>query len=587
MELKLARILCVLFFLLTGVSFAVDISCLEGDSDCNGPYSVNENAKTGFEIHGFAISDMEVSNLSKLTVKLSDYGATGADSLFDASVSSTKDTAYIVVKNGAKLDYEKIQPTHVVVLTVSDGEFVDTLIRAIIVLDMDDASVEPVVAIDCINYEGTPDVRCMYHRINQVRQARLFIVPTGEDLTYKNAIPGASFYVYAPKAPSDSVKLLLKDSESPVFHKQKVTSNDSGYVRLTVNAPYPIHNVALGTSEGETMEDPIVSLVYNFYAPEIEFCLDKECKNPVTDTTSLKKDLNDSLIVYARAYIPIGPEKGKIDSTLTNTFYIKDVNENLRFYSLDGVEISDSKIDFTNGQATFVIMAKKAVSEGQTFSLNSFVDPLDETKYIVSQKFLGSIQFVDSAKSELDTVSTTEPDASEFQIPADSDSLENEINDTQDDYRMPIVRIEYPISGTVTQSSFVDVNWTVNGVYQDTLNRQALEPGENWIVREYCDKAGKCSRDSVSVICRGDECGEGIFAEPSFRIVVTGSFEFRIISEEEYLWDDSYRMYAVMDLQGRVLRKGDILSAETTISGVPAGAYIVKVGLGTRRVNIR
>ena len=46
-------------------------------------------------------------------------------------------------------------------------------------------------------------------------------------------------------------------------------------------------------------------------------------------------------------------------------------------------------------------------------------------------------------------------------------------------------------------------------------------------------------------------------------------------------------MYAVMDLQGRVVRQGAIAGAETLVSSLLPGSYIVKVGAETRRVNIR
>ena len=42
-----------------------------------------------------------------------------------------------------------------------------------------------------------------------------------------------------------------------------------------------------------------------------------------------------------------------------------------------------------------------------------------------------------------------------------------------------------------------------------------------------------------------------------------------------------------MDLQGRVVRQGAIDGAETLVPALKSGSYVVKVGLGYRRVNIR
>ena len=49
----------------------------------------------------------------------------------------------------------------------------------------------------------------------------------------------------------------------------------------------------------------------------------------------------------------------------------------------------------------------------------------------------------------------------------------------------------------------------------------------------------------------------------------------------------SAKKYAVMDLQGRVVRQGAIDGAETLVPSLNPGSYIVKVGAETRRVNIR
>ena len=83
-----------------------------------------------------------------------------------------------------------------------------------------------------------------------------------------------------------------------------------------------------------------------------------------------------------------------------------------------------------------------------------------------------------------------------------------------------------------------------------------------------------------------DESGDSEFAEPSFRVKMVGPFEFKIVMVDGKL-SAKARAYAVMDLQGRILRQGEIVSSETVVSGLNCGSYIVKVGLGSRRVNIR
>lgn len=50
---------------------------------------------------------------------------------------------------------------------------------------------------------------------------------------------------------------------------------------------------------------------------------------------------------------------------------------------------------------------------------------------------------------------------------------------------------------------------------------------------------------------------------------------------------NSAAKYAVMDLQGRVVRQGAIAGAETVVPNLKPGSYIVKVARETRRVNVR
>ena len=49
----------------------------------------------------------------------------------------------------------------------------------------------------------------------------------------------------------------------------------------------------------------------------------------------------------------------------------------------------------------------------------------------------------------------------------------------------------------------------------------------------------------------------------------------------------SAKKYAVMDLQGRIVRQGIIAGAETLVPSLNPGSYVVRVGAETRRVNIR
>lgn len=70
------------------------------------------------------------------------------------------------------------------------------------------------------------------------------------------------------------------------------------------------------------------------------------------------------------------------------------------------------------------------------------------------------------------------------------------------DQKGPSVKIKSPSEDDVLTANFAEVIWTVNGVEQDTLRVQGLDNGVNTIVREFRDKAGNRSRDSVHVMVK-------------------------------------------------------------------------------------
>ena len=122
---------------LTNVNERPDIKCIAGDNDCNGPFKIAENSKTGTVIHSFAISDVDASDV--LTVSLRDNGTTGADSLFDVKKNAAGTEVSIVVKDSSKLNYELVKKIHEVVLTVVDADgLIDTLIRKVEVTDVNE-----------------------------------------------------------------------------------------------------------------------------------------------------------------------------------------------------------------------------------------------------------------------------------------------------------------------------------------------------------------------------------------------------------------------------------------------------------------
>ena len=78
---------------------------------------------------------------------------------------------------------------------------------------------------------------------------------------------------------------------------------------------------------------------------------------------------------------------------------------------------------------------------------------------------------------------------------------------------------------------------------------------------------------------------EKVYAQPSFRVVMTGPFEFTIVMDESL--PVRAKRYAVMDMKGQVVSTGTLDSKDTHVKVSTTGSYVVKVGLGYRRVNVK
>jgi hypothetical protein len=72
---------------------------------------------------------------------------------------------------------------------------------------------------------------------------------------------------------------------------------------------------------------------------------------------------------------------------------------------------------------------------------------------------------------------------------------------------------------------------------------------------------------------------------PDFYVRMTGAFEFEIVMDESV--PSLAKKYAVMDMKGQVLTIGELNDKNAYVKVPTRGAYIVKVGLGYRRINVR
>ena len=75
------------------------------------------------------------------------------------------------------------------------------------------------------------------------------------------------------------------------------------------------------------------------------------------------------------------------------------------------------------------------------------------------------------------------------------------------------------------------------------------------------------------------------YAYPTFHVRMVAPFEFEIVMFESL--PSLAKQYAVMDMKGQVLSVGELNSKETRVRVPTRGAYVVRVGLGYKRVNVK
>ena len=79
---------------------------------------------------------------------------------------------------------------------------------------------------------------------------------------------------------------------------------------------------------------------------------------------------------------------------------------------------------------------------------------------------------------------------------------------------VPVVKITSPEDRSFVRTNGVEVEWTVDGVVQDTLGIQGLKVGVNYIVRTYRDKAGNEGSDTVIVIMKNPKSVDAYVLKP-------------------------------------------------------------------------
>ena len=130
-------------------------------------YDVDENKyATGDYIVEFEIQDVDDGDLDNIVVSMSDDNNTRVDTLFRVGYDKTTHKIYVQVIDSAKIDFEKVKPVHKVTITVSDGEFQDTVIRTINIIDVNETPTITGVAELNNDYSGPVEEFTLYPKEN-------------------------------------------------------------------------------------------------------------------------------------------------------------------------------------------------------------------------------------------------------------------------------------------------------------------------------------------------------------------------------------------------------------------------------------
>jgi hypothetical protein len=145
------------------------------------------------------------------------------------------------------------------------------------------------------------------------------------------------------------------------------------------------------------------------------------------------------------------------------------------------------------------------------------------------------------------------------------------------------------LAGDLANVFWSDADTTHNALPGSDTLRAAIDAVYYWNSPTGYNESKRLPSIWVPIVGGNPETNENDsefeYAKPSFRVRMTGPFQFTIVMDESVA--AVKRNYAVMDLQGRVVRQGEIISAETAVPLLTSGSYVVKVGIGMRRINVR
>jgi len=398
----------------------------------------------------------------------------------DTTNYSIDSTGVITIKN--PIDYEKKTKDTVKVI-VTDGEFADTATIIIRVLDepetveitkWDDEKPKDTVKTNdpdhrfewqvcegdtCNGHIETPHIKkdTVIKVCNDKKTVCDSIVVLFNDappvvtLTNAKSTDALIDYITIEETKDDKIYVNKKDNQLVVTVKDTVHKTTK---------TFPI-DVKLDTVHVSTKN-----------IKDYSYLIDES----LATTTSIgngkfekKEVITDNGVVITLTQV-VDKKGNPIDTTQTVTYTVKqdgkDIVISYKVDNLTGQRISDYKVSYSIDSCTTVsyfLDDNKKIAKNKEGNI----------AYTVTYDYIDD--FGNKASSKVDIIFDDIP---------------------------PSLEILSPYGGEAFNRNAIPVEWTVNGVKQDTLTLQRLEKGVNYVIRRYVDKAGNVAADTVMVIMK-------------------------------------------------------------------------------------
>ena len=632
---------------LAGISFAIDDPVVKAApalaNDGADHYDVEENSIRGLVVAKFVVENVNSKNGLVLELESTDGLDVYVANLFDTEVYEIQDTVYAVITVKAAPDYESMPHAYGVMLTLKDdggstGGNQDTVIRTINLVDVNEAPQFEItdqifdIEENCMNGYSLGTL--------SVSDPDMFNVARFGHLEYEILDKSTPFAM-------DSNRIVVADSA--LLNYEKLTPNT--VFRFDVQVANCLRDAMTGKFSVSCRYDTLLVTVFvkdSYDPPRILVDVDDDGLDDVDDkciencdTTNRGNgdEYDDNILVIGVdkntqkgatvfEYVVFDEDYGQV-SDLTPTLKDNDWNgadslfgarmmKHGDIWTVGAYITREGGLKSENIFGAYDVTVTVRDSDGETDEIRRIIMVKDESEKSSSSvssssstQSSSSVSSSSSARSsnsmQSSSSSAVSSSSGRYSSSVSSSSLARSSSSVSSSSSARSSSSMQRISSSAKSSSSAEYSSSSRSgesssseelVYSSSSNELVYSSSSSddevmvsssssrgFFIRVsssseiFIDPRERCSSSSTEYF------GE-VFAEPTFRVKFLGPFQIVIVMDAP-IASVTNRNFAVMDLQGRVLRQGAVNTTETIIQGLGKGSYVVKVGLGVRRVNIQ